>query len=64
LPFGGLAIGWAGPLTAISVRPVPVSPGYAGSEYPLVTSPRSRALKPATRDQVKLVAGASPVPLT
>src|SRR3712207_4090205 len=29
LPFGGLAIGWAGPLTVIAVRPVPVSPGYA-----------------------------------
>ena len=64
LPFGGLAIGWAGPLSAISVRPVPVSPGYVGSEYPFVTSPRSSALKPATLDQVKLFPGASPAPLT
>jgi hypothetical protein len=32
------------------VLPVPVRPGYVGSEYPFVTSPRSSALKPATRE--------------
>src|SRR4051812_20340204 len=32
LPFGGLAIGCGGPLTVRAARPVPVSPGYVGSE--------------------------------
>ena len=64
LPFGGFAIGCAGPARETSVLPVPVSPGYVGSEYPFVTSPRSSALKPATREYVKLVDGAAPSPLT
>ncbi len=61
-PFGGLAIGWAGPVTLTWVFPLPVIPGYEEVEYPFVTRSRSSALNPATRDQVKSSPGASPEP--
>ena len=62
LPLGGLATGCAGPVSGSWVAPVPLRPGYPEVEYALVTSPRSSALKPATREYVELLAGAPPSP--